>query len=61
MFAPIEVPERNICFAMTDSFRSRRCLYSRTMRKAKALDFVCKMLSFIAAFLLFSSPSGYSE
>ena len=56
-----EVPERSNCLTMTDSLRSRRYLYRRTMRKANALDLVNKMLSFIAAFLLFSFPLGYNE
>ena len=60
MFAPTEVPDRSICFAMTDSFRSRKYLYKRTVRRAKALDFVSKMLSFmLCAFLL--AGLGYSE
>ena len=60
MFAPIDVPDLSICLAMTDSLRSRKYLYRRTIRNAKALDFVSKMLSFmLCAFLL--AGLGYSE
>ena len=59
MFAPIEVPDRSIYFAMTDSFRLRRYLYKRTMRKAKALDFVSKMLSFIRSCPFFRFAADY--
>ena len=46
--------------AMTDSLRSRKYLYKRTIRNANAFDFVSKMLSFmLCAFLLASL--GYSE
>ncbi len=31
IFAPIDVPDRSFCFAMTDSLRSRRYLYRRTI------------------------------
>jgi hypothetical protein len=53
MFAPIDVPDRSICLAMTDSLRSRKYLYKRTIRNAKALDFVNITDSVIARFLPF--------
>ena len=45
------VPDRSICLAMTDSLRSRKYLYKRTIRNANAFDFVNIIDSVIARVL----------